>query len=33
MKEMYLLMVVVLVVAAMPGCVDEGVETNTVMET
>ena len=32
MKEIYLLMMVLLVVAAMSGCVDEGVETNTVME-
>ena len=32
MKEMYVLMVVLLVVAAMSGCVDEGVETNAVME-
>ena len=32
MKEMYVLMVVLFVVAAMSGCVDEGVETNAVME-
>ena len=32
MKEMYVLMMVLLVVAAMSGCVDEGVETNVVME-
>jgi hypothetical protein len=32
MKEIYVLMVALLVVAAMSGCVDEGVETNAVME-
>ena len=32
MKEIYVLVVVLLVVAAMSGCVDEGVETNAVME-
>ena len=32
MKEIYVLVVVLLVVAAMSGCVDEGVETNVVME-
>jgi hypothetical protein len=32
MKWMYVLMVVLLVVTAMSGCVDEGVETNAVEE-
>lgn len=32
MKEIYVLMMVLLVVAAMSGCVDEGVETNAVMD-